>query len=291
LLSPSDKKGSLNLSDFSKVGLSTIHDSSAFKKIQYFSKTNPQNMFNNSDLYNNKLAKINKLFLNTSDTTNSTFYSTNRQLGSATNSSSQYNYSTGLDNKSTDLFLKYNFNLQASNSTRAFYNQFMPENSSTALKSNAIVDTTNSSIIGLDHGPAITSLLNKPELLSLINSTSDGKSFSNPMKYILNFSSKKPATALNLGANNDLSAINASTAPMSDSSNITFTNKFRDLKSPNLGFLSSEKNTRLLDKVNPTKTNFNLSQHSNNLNSIVANTILSNQSSNESSLYDNSSQD
>jgi hypothetical protein len=248
-------------------------------------------MFNNSDLYNSKLAKINKLFLNTSDTTSSTFYSTNRQLGSATNSSSQYNYSTGLDNKSTSLFLKYNFNLQASGSTRGFYNQFMPENNSTALKSNAIINTTNNSVVGLEHGPAITSFLNKPELLSTINSTSDGKSFSNPMKYILNFSPKKPAASLSLGVGNDLSAINVSTTPAAGSSNDTFTNKFKDLKSPNLSFLSSEKNTRLLDKVNPSKTNFNLSQYSNNLNSVVANTILSNQSSNESSLYDNSSKE
>merc|ERR1711968_62413 len=111
------------------------------------------------------------------------------------------------------------------------------------------------------------------------------------MKYILNFSYKKPATSLSLGLSNDLSSINVSTTPVAESSNVTFTNKFKDLKSPNLGFLSSEKNTRLLDKVNPSKTNFNLSQHSNNLNSIVANTILNNQSSNESSLYDNSSQE
>jgi hypothetical protein len=167
----------------------------------------------------------------------------------------------------------------------------MPENSSTALKSNAIINTTNSSIVGLEHGPAIISFLNKPELLSSINSTSDGKSFSNPMKYVLNFSSKKPATSTSPGASNDLSTINVSTVPAADSSNDTFTNKFKDLKSPNLGFLSSEKNARLLDKVNPSKTNLSLSQYSNNLNSVVANTILSNQSSNEYSLYDNSSQE
>jgi heme/copper-type cytochrome/quinol oxidase subunit 2 len=291
LLSPSDKKGALNLSDFSKVGLSTIHDSAAFKKIQYFSKTNPQNMFNSSDFYNNKLSKINKLFLSTSDTTNTAFYSTNRQLGTSTNNSAQYNYSTGLDNNSTSKFLKYNFDLQSSRAKASFHNQFTPENASTALSTNKLVNITSSSAVGLDHNTTLLALLNKPASLSLINATSDGKSFSNPMKYLLNFHSKKPSTALSTEPNSDLYSIDYSTSPASELSNESFTNKFKDLKSPNLGFLSSEKNIRLLDKVNATKTNFSLSQHSNNLNSIVANTLLSNQGSNESSLYDNSSKD
>jgi len=248
-------------------------------------------MFNSSDIYSAKLTKINKLFLNTSDTTNTTFYSTNRQLGSSANSSSQYNYSTGLDNSSTYKFLKYNFGVESASTSRNFYNQFSPDNASTALSSNKILNMTNNSSLSLDHNPHLLSILNKPSLLSSINSTSDGKSFSNPMKYILNFSSKKPSVSLSANANADLFSINHSSSPVLESNNEGFTNKFKDLKSPNLGFLTSEKNSRLLDKVNATKTNFSLSQHSNNLNSIVANTLLSNQGSNEASLYDNSSKD
>jgi len=46
--------------------------------------------------------------------------------------------------------------------------------------------------------------------------------------------------------------------------------KFKDNKSPNLGFLSSEKNVRLIDNINPTKFNPSMSAGVNNLNDIVS---------------------
>ncbi len=66
LLSPSDNSRLISGSSFNNVGLSSIKDSSAFKKIQYYSKTNNQPCASSISHFNNRYNRINSLYLNTS---------------------------------------------------------------------------------------------------------------------------------------------------------------------------------------------------------------------------------
>ena len=64
LLSPSDNSKLISGASFNNVGLSSVKDSSAFKKIQYFSKTNNQPCTTNISHFNNRYNKINSMYLN-----------------------------------------------------------------------------------------------------------------------------------------------------------------------------------------------------------------------------------
>jgi hypothetical protein len=71
----------------------------------------------------------------------------------------------------------------------------------------------------------------------------------------------------------DLQSTSNSSLPSLNENNEGRTFKFKDLKSPNLGFLSSEKNVRLLDEVSPSKFNASMQQGINNLDDLVSHSI------------------
>ena len=102
--------------DFNSASLPTYQNSTAFKKIQYFSKTNPQFLYKvNVDLVN-KFDRLNNFFINESDVLHSNNYRTLRQASYLNSTSHINNYSTVLDNKSLAKFLDYNFDLTTNNS-------------------------------------------------------------------------------------------------------------------------------------------------------------------------------
>jgi len=61
------------------VGASGAKDAAAFKKIQYFSKTNPQQLYSNVSEFNLKYRKISDLYLNDTEPTTTFAYGTLRQ--------------------------------------------------------------------------------------------------------------------------------------------------------------------------------------------------------------------
>jgi heme/copper-type cytochrome/quinol oxidase subunit 2 len=66
VLSPNDSINNLNLLDFSNVGRNISADSTAFKKIQNFSKLNPQFIYTESGSYYSRFNKVNSLYVNES---------------------------------------------------------------------------------------------------------------------------------------------------------------------------------------------------------------------------------
>jgi hypothetical protein len=86
----------------------------------------------------------------------------------------------------------------------------------------------------------------------------------------------------------DLQQANSSGLPYAEEDKSPRTFKFKDSKSPNLGFLSPEKNVRLIDAVNPTKFNASLSNSTNNLNDIVTNSINESITPNSYNLFSSS---
>jgi hypothetical protein len=99
-------------------------------------------------------------------------------------------------------------------------------------------------------------------------STLDSKSHNNLLKYTDH--SKYNSNIVD-SLSSDLTALSSSSAPHSSDDNSGLSFKFKDNKSPNLGFLSSEKNVRLIDNVSPSKFNASLSKGNNNLEDIVSN--------------------
>jgi hypothetical protein len=108
--------------------------------------------------------------------------------------------------------------------------------------------------------------------MSSLNNSSDGKYFGNPVKYALHGSSSSTRSTDGIDYNN---------STISNYSDVNHTNRFKDLKSGNLNFLSSDKNIRLLDKVSHNKPNFNFSS-STGMKDIFSH------ASNESELFDSS---
>jgi hypothetical protein len=92
------------------IGISTLKDSTAFKKIQFFSKTNPTSIFNVKSDFQNSFNKLNNLYLNDVDLNNSYTYVIDRQHTYTSLSSSLPNSSTLIDNKSVNKFFEYNLN-------------------------------------------------------------------------------------------------------------------------------------------------------------------------------------
>jgi hypothetical protein len=103
-----------------------------------------------------------------------------------------------------------------------------------------------------------------------MSSTVDAKAHVNSLKYSDHY---KAQVSSSLNSSNDLNSLNSEGLPHTTDNNTGMSFKFRDNKSPNMGFLSSEKNIRLIDNINPAKLNPSLSINNNNLEDIVSNSI------------------
>jgi len=283
LISPSAKSSSLNLTNFSKLGLSTLKDSSAFKKIQYHSKANPQALFNSSDSFAAQYSKIHKLYSNTNNFNDSYNYGTLRQHGYS--SANSVNSSVGLESNSISKLMSYNFGVRSDQSELKYANALsLPTSANNSFYMGAVLGS-NGSLDVLNHR-ADSSLSNKN-----VSLTTDAKYVSNPFKYLLHTNPKSKNGELlthkpNIGA--DMVKYNSS-SPAINSTNTSSSFKFKDMKSGNLSFLSSDKNVRNLDQVSLSKSNINFMSDNNNLSSIISSTINKGASSSELNLYSNSS--
>jgi len=111
ILSPNDNNNSLNFIDFSNVGNSISKDSSAFKKIQKFSKLSLNNISKNVTFNNQVFTKINNTYLNASNINNNSYnYGTTRQHNFASMNTNLPSFSTLVDNNSFKKFTEYTLN-------------------------------------------------------------------------------------------------------------------------------------------------------------------------------------
>jgi hypothetical protein len=279
VLSPSSKNSNLNLLDFSKVGLSTLSDTSAFKKTQYFSKVSPQSLYSSNN-FEDKYSKISDLYLKSSGTLDSYNYGTFRQHNYTTSASNQYKQGL-IDKKSVDKILDYNYNVK-DNINPSFSNE------SVNLLENA--SSSNASMLNNLYGDVNATNLNvsisseNPTLQNSNNSTSDAKGHANSLKY----STLGKATSLNVKTLSDLQELKSNSLPYQYENESPRTFKFKEPSSSNLSFLSSEKNVRLIDSINPTKFNPSISNSSNNLEELVADSIGESIVPNMSSIYSSS---
>jgi hypothetical protein len=290
LLSPSDSNNSLNISDFSKIGLSSLKESSAFKKIQSHSKSPSAQIFDSSTTEYSKFDVLNKLYNNS--LSNSKDYYTDRQDNYTSLLSSQLGNNAGLESKSVEKYINYNYNLNLPAKNVSYFN-----NTNADLLNNRSSDINNSNRLNtttLYHSDKKNS--SQPFSLNessyTINTTTDGKYNNNPVKPLLSSSSlKKPAVDSNTFIDLDIPNSNFSDSASNRFSNISSSSKFKDIKSPNMSFLSSDKNSRLISKLHSSKGQFNMSYRNSNLLDIISEISNNKSATNESAIYNSSNSD
>jgi len=272
----------MNLDD---IGLATIKDSTAFKKIQYFSKTNPSPLYTLKSDFQNTFDKFGRLYNNDLDLNLSYNYGMDRQHNYVPLSSSLPFNHTLLDNKGVEKLFNYNFNnlnfksLPKNNLSlnRFSYGGVSKTPNSYTVESN--ISNYFKLLPSIQNNLDFFYFIKTPNLFSIITSENDSKQFSNTFKYTLNFKHKKKSlynfqymftdyvdSTLYIG-----DPFNKFCTTLSNSENLL---KFKDPKSSNLQFLGSERTVRLLNNVNSDLYKRNLTS-SPNLVSGVLNNISS----------------
>jgi len=189
LLSPSDNSKVLNFMNFNDIGNSTVKDSSAFKKIQYFSKTNPQSLFTNVSDFNLKYKKLSNLYLNDTLPSNTSSYGTFRQHNYSSMASTTNNFNTLMDSSSFNKFMEYNLN-SANSDTKSLLNQNMDvANRENTLLTNSntlrLLDITDKKLS--QSNSSLSKMIQYPTTTNFLSAESDAKQLSNPFKYALNY--------------------------------------------------------------------------------------------------------
>jgi len=173
---------------FADLGTNNVKDSTAFKKIQYFSKTNPQQLYGNVSEFNLRYKKLADLYLNDSESTQTNNYGTLRQHNFTSLSSSTNNFNSLLDSKSLDTFMDYNLTTQQSNSNDVL-------NNGTKLYSrDESFNLTQAKTLPLqiiDNVAGGSNLMQQnynhfPSKNSFLSAENDAKQFKNPFKFALN---------------------------------------------------------------------------------------------------------
>lgn len=173
--------------NFNDIGTSSLKDANAFKKIQYFSKTNPQSLFTSTSDFQTKYTKVSNLYVNDFSPNNTSSYGTFRQHNYTSSSAITNAGTTLLDPTSLDKYLDYNLGL-STNQT----NTSPTTHHSLVSRGNELQEANTSyltTVLNPTNNPAnqgIHRMVAYPEVTSFIDAESDAKSTHDPLKYLLN---------------------------------------------------------------------------------------------------------
>lgn len=268
--------------NFNDIGSSTVKDSTAFKKIQYFSKTNPQSLFTNVSDFNLKYQKIANLYLNDTLPNNSPSYGTFRQHNYSSMMSTTNSFNSLLDNKSLNKFMEYNLDTTSTANSNS-----MGYNLNTASRENVLnTDSNTLRLLSLTDKSSESSnyslqkLVNYPTTTSLLSAEIDSKQLNNSFKYLLN---NRWAKKTFIG--NSVNEPDSAQTFSSKFFNEDLSYRFKDLKSSNQQLLTSDRNTRLINGLAPNKTLLNFNDKGSNLNSLIHNNVAESLGSSSTPLF------
>jgi len=157
-----------------------MQDSSAFKKIQYHSKVNPHNMYNDASNTSLRYNKIHNLYLSSNHFLESYNYGTFRQQGSSTLNSNSYG-NLGFEKKALAKVMDYNFNTDTNMSPQPLANSITFNNSSPEFGS--LYNNVSANSLTTLHTSSIAEELVNPNNKYALGLTTDSKYYSNPFKY------------------------------------------------------------------------------------------------------------
>merc|ERR1739838_1281900 len=171
------------------LGTDNLKDSTTFKKIQYFSKSNPQKLYSNVDEFNLKYKKLSDLYLSDYEPLSSSNYGLKRQHNFTSQKSSLNNSTSLLDSKSMNTLMSYNQNITSTKTYEPLDNssKFHNHSSATETTNNSVIlnnklNSTNPS----KENFSLTSYMSFPEKNSLVAAETDSQQVSNPLKFALN---------------------------------------------------------------------------------------------------------
>jgi hypothetical protein len=178
----------LNFTNLKDLGLNTSQNQSAFKKIQSFSKTNPQALFSNASDFSLRYDKLASLYLTEADSGNVATYGTYRQHASSAMSATLNNRSTLLDPKSFQKFVGYNLNENLLNEKQQVESSLttVETNNTSPLSAESL--RTQNLIAGSNENVSeaqFSKFLLFPKTKGLVSSETDQKLKSNTTKYAL----------------------------------------------------------------------------------------------------------
>lgn len=187
-----------------------------------------------------------------------------------------------LDNKSLNKFMEYNLDTtNMANSSSMHYNlntsarDNVLNTDSNTLRLLNLTDKTSTST---NH--SLEKLVNYPTTTSLLSSETDSKQLNNSFKYLLNNRwAKKTFINNSIGESESVQTFS------SKFFNEDLAYRFKDLKSSNQQLLSSDRNTRLINGLTPSKTLLNFNDKGSNLNSLIHSNISNSLGSNSTSLF------
>jgi hypothetical protein len=126
------------------IGISTVKDSTAFKKVQFFSKSNPSSLFNVKSDFQNSFDKLSSYYLTDLDLNQSYTYGMDRQHTYAPLASSLPMFNTLMDLNSSEKFFSYNLGTKSpSNKNLLSINRL---NSTENLDSSSLANNITSNV-------------------------------------------------------------------------------------------------------------------------------------------------
>jgi hypothetical protein len=189
ILAPSDSDKVLNFMKFSDLGTDNLKDSATFKKIQTFSKSNPQKLYSNVDEFNLKYKKLSDLYLNDYEPLTANSYGLKRQHNFVSQKSLLNNSSSLMDKKGLDMMMKYNHDVRPSPQSTLSTNALKYHNHPSSLNTtplSASINTKLNSLTDNKNNLSLSSYLAFLEKNSLLSAENDSPQVSNPLKYALN---------------------------------------------------------------------------------------------------------
>ena len=305
LLSPSDNSKLISGASFNNIGLSSVKDSSAFKKIQYFSKTNNQSCNPTVSHFANRYNKINNMYLNTTKFNDSYSYGTFRQHNYTSLNANLAAFESLLDNKGVTKFVDFSLNSNSQIIKNSFNTVF--SKLTNQYQTNLFNSLSHISLLNIKNLFNISSISNNssffnimsfyPNITSVFSNVSDSKLHTNSVRYgLLNKSlqksfksSKNHLKNLELFSSSfypsDILSKNSNFKTINSLNNNNVVFKFKDLKSSNSQFLSAERNIRIPDQIKLNKNNFNFNTQNSNFEALFIPVIKNKVNSDITNLY------
>jgi hypothetical protein len=174
---------------FSDIGVDNLKDSTTFKKIQYFSKSNPQKLYSNVDEFNFKYKKLSDLYLSDYEPLTTSSYGIKRQHNYSSRQALLNSTNSHIDSKSFNTLMDYNNNIAMNKTNNAVSTNFKSH-----LHAPSLTNSTNT--LNLYHKVnlnnqnanefALTNYLSFIEKNSLLAAENDANQGTNPLKSVLN---------------------------------------------------------------------------------------------------------
>jgi len=310
VLSPNDANSSLSNIDFSYVGNSVSRDTSAFENIKRFSKSTNSNINRDTSDANFTFSKINNLYLGGSDILNNNTYNygSYRQHNLSSGEALTPSYSTLVDKRGLSNFYSYNLGIESSGLGSATSKILSPDtvhNSNKVLNqplSNTLTTQTKlNNLVGSNDiffSKWLSYYLNNYNM----NLADDVKDYANPFKTFFKFKNTKKLFLKNSDPSNksqildELCTSGGAGYYSWDLFNFSKSYRFKDIKSPNMQFLSPDKNLRSTVNKSASSSNISFNYDTNtggifNKNSLISSSLYDNYLGSESEWVDKSFMD